>query len=144
MPKNVILDSGFWFALYDERDEHHNAAQDFAKFLHIHSLLIPWPSLYETLNTRFVRRQKWLISFSSLLKGNNIKRLPDVKYREQCLESLLNPLPQKRIFSLVDLIIRGIIQDMSIRIDSVATFNIKDFADVCKKRRVEILMVDYL
>ena len=56
MSKNLLLDSGFWYALYDVRDPFHERANTFATYLDFYTLVIPWPSLYETLNTRFVRR----------------------------------------------------------------------------------------
>ena len=60
VPKNLLLDSGFWYALYDVRDPFHEQADAFAKYLDFYTLVIPWPSLYETLNTRFVRHPEWL------------------------------------------------------------------------------------
>ena len=60
MPKNLLLDSGFWYAFYDARDQYHEEATHFTEYLEFYNLLIPWPSLYETLDTRFVRHPEWL------------------------------------------------------------------------------------
>ncbi|AEB09204.1 hypothetical protein Desac_1347 [Desulfobacca acetoxidans DSM 11109] len=41
MAKNLLLDSGFWFALYDSRDRYHDEAQILADLLDFHNLVIP-------------------------------------------------------------------------------------------------------
>jgi len=41
--------------------------------------------------------------------------------------------------SLCDVLIRLLIEDVNLRIDALLTFNEKDFVDVCRKRRGEIL-----
>ena len=58
MAKNLLLDTGFWYALYEVRDSHHEDAQILADLLDLHNLVLPWPCLYETLNTRFVKRRE--------------------------------------------------------------------------------------
>ena len=56
---NVIVDTGFWFGYCTPKDEHHQKALDiFSYLLKIDSdlsFIIPYPSLYETLNTKFLR-----------------------------------------------------------------------------------------
>ncbi len=62
MAKYVLLDTGFWYAFYDARDIYHKEATDLVEYVMFHRLIIPWPCLYENLNTRFVRRVEWLKS----------------------------------------------------------------------------------
>ena len=64
MAKRVIIDSGFWYALYDTRDQYSQVVRPFAEQLKFYRLVIPWPSLYETLNTRFIRHPTWLNRFN--------------------------------------------------------------------------------
>lgn len=33
VPKNLLLDSGFWYALYDATDPHHEEADHFTEYL---------------------------------------------------------------------------------------------------------------
>lgn len=53
---NVLVDTGFWFALYDEKDQYHNKALKVMDRLINSRFLIPFPTLYETLNTSFVKK----------------------------------------------------------------------------------------
>ena len=54
---NVLIDTGFWYAYYDGSDEHHQEAQRVMGLLEKHRILIPFPSLYETIDTRFCKRK---------------------------------------------------------------------------------------
>lgn len=40
---------------------------------------------------------------------------------------------------MVDNVIRGILDDTSVRVDTLLTFNIEDFNDICVKKRIEII-----
>ena len=40
---------------------------------------------------------------------------------------------------MVDNVIRGILDDTSIKVDALLTFNIEDFSDICAKKRIEII-----
>jgi len=139
VPKNLMIDSGFWYALYDSRDQYHEKAIDFIEYLEFHNLLIPWPSLYETLNTRFVRNPEWLRAFERYLHRPDTVRLPDEAYREEALHSVLRIVRGWRSISLVDMVIRSIIEDPNIKIDAMITFNQDDFIDICSTRNIEII-----
>ena len=54
--ESVLVDSGFFFALYNQRDSNHAEAIEKAEWLSDLAVVIPWPILYETVNTRFARR----------------------------------------------------------------------------------------
>ena len=138
MAKNIILDSGYWFALYDQRDTYHAEATLFLDYLTPHRLVIPWPSLYETLNTRFVRRIDWLTSFEKLLNSQYSIQVPDESYRSTAITSVFLQNKGHRKYSLVDLVIREILLDVAIKIDAIVTFNVPDFEDICWKRGIEI------
>jgi hypothetical protein len=139
VPKNLLLDSGFWYALYDARDQYHEEATQFTEYLEFYNLLIPWPSLYETLNTRFVRHPEWLRAFEHYLHRPDIVRLPDEGYRDTALNSVLSIGRGWRSISLVDMVIRSMIADPNIKIDVMITFNQDDFTDVCLTRNIEII-----
>ena len=139
VPKNLLLDSGFWYALYDVRDPFHEQANAFAKYLDFYTLVIPWPSLYETLNTRFVRRPEWLRPFEQYVHRSSSVRLPDELYRAIALDSVLRIVRGWRSISLVDMVIRLMLADPNIKIDVMVTFNQNDFADICATRQINII-----
>lgn len=137
MAKNIIADSGFWFALFNERDEYHEEAIILEEDIRVHRILVPWPTLYETLNTRFIRRKHDVIRIRSFLEKPSTILLEDSFYREASLQFILNS--QTGSYSLVDLIIRSMIEDASISIDALISFNPGDFYDVCDTRSIEML-----
>jgi len=141
MAKNLLLDSGFWFALYDSRDRYHDEAQILADLLDFHNLVIPWPSLYETLNTRFVRRQIWLDRFRDYLTRAITVFLADEPYRQNALDSLLGMNFTGRFLSLVDTVLRLAIDHPYIHIDAIITFNPIDFHEICAAKGVEMITI---
>jgi hypothetical protein len=67
--KSVIVDTGFWNALFERRDrERFDIAQVKAGYIESLIVLIPWPILYETVNTRFLKNQNSALAFERLLK----------------------------------------------------------------------------
>lgn len=138
MAKNIILDSGYWFAFYEEKDQYHEKALLISEYLQPHTIVIPWPSLYEILNTQFVKRTHWLLSFETILKSKNTVQLTDDKYKHTAITSIFLQSKRPKKFSLVDLIIREILLDIEINIHALVTFNVADFEDICWKRNIEI------
>lgn len=138
MARYILCDAGFWFALFDRRDQHHAMAQRMAPRVLPHNPLLPWPMLYEVLNTRFLRRPEWVRAFGTLLRRRGVHRLGDESYREAALESLLAS-PPRRWLSLVDTVLTAIIEDARVRVDALVTLNPADFARVCHARHVELL-----
>lgn len=66
---NVLVDTGFWFALYDEKDQYHNKALKVMDRLINSRFLIPFPTLYETLNTSFVKKKEFTCISSAYFAG---------------------------------------------------------------------------
>ncbi len=141
--RTVYVDSGFLIALYDETDEHHSSAKDyFVKYFDAipNKLVVPWPIFFETISTRMAKNQKRISMLEKDLKKlkeqQRIEFLNDVDYREKALEECFKETQKScnyRSLSLVDRVIRYMLSDVSLRIDYFITFNVKDFADVCKK-----------
>jgi len=101
-------------------------------------VLLPWPILYETLRTRFVKHSSWTAAFSRRIRGQQYQLVDDREYRELALEQCLESAARSaRQLSLVDMVIRSMIDDPHMRVDYLATYNTKDFSDVCAKRHVE-------
>jgi predicted nucleic acid-binding protein len=136
--KMVIIDTGFWIALYNARDQHHAEAETKADLLETSTILIPWPSLYETFNSRFAKNTLAAKRFEQILRRAHVVRLPDEPYRESALEVAIAS-KATRSFALVDVVIRLILDDINVRKHGLLTFNHKDFADLCRKHQLELL-----
>jgi predicted nucleic acid-binding protein len=136
--KTVLTDSGFWYALYDPRDPYHAQAEEREDLLQSCNLLLPWPCLYETFNTRFAKNKDAVRGFEALLRQPHVIRLPDEPYREEALEAVI-ATAASRSMALVDMVIRLILDDINVRKHGLLTFNQKDFSDLCRKHQIEML-----
>jgi len=135
VPKTVFVDTGFWLALFDKRDQHHPQALANENRLRSLRVALPWPCLYETLKTRFVRNPIWVRQFESFVKRADM--LDDAKYRQAAYDQILREV-ERRPISLVDRVIRSILEDVSTKIDVLLTFNHRDFADICRTNQIEL------
>jgi predicted nucleic acid-binding protein len=115
--RNLIVDTGYWFPLFDPRDGEHRMAE--AKAHHIDTLRVvfPWPTLYETLGTRFVKNKSGMDKFERSLRRPTVQFIDDGPYRDDALEATLREARLgRRAISLCDMLIRLIIQDTNVRI----------------------------
>ena len=140
MSKNILIDTCYWIALFRKNDTYHTDALVINECLSEHKVIIPWPSLYEYLNTEFLDNPYVFTKFKKIILLSNVIRLPDNEYRENALSTFFGSNNLNRRLSLVDLIIREMIADDKIKIHNLVTFNPKDFIDVCQKRNVEIFV----
>lgn len=137
---SVLIDTGIWIALFDSRDPYHDKMEQMIEYLELCQWLIPYPTLYETLNTRLTRKRHVMQRFKIYLKRPNIVLLNDQAYREDALTLCFSStLKNYRPLSLVDCLIRLMLEDVNVKIDALATFNQIDFADVCRSRQIEII-----
>jgi predicted nucleic acid-binding protein len=138
--EHILVDTGFWIAAFDSRDNHYTQAQKKIELLELFEVVLPWPTLYETLRTRLVRNPIALQRFETFLKNPRVSFLDDTPLRDSALEiAIESSLRSKRPLSMVDCMIRLAIEDENINIDYLATFNIADFIDICARYSVEIL-----
>lgn len=139
MQKNIIIDSGFWIALYNQRDQYHKNANEIIQFINNHNILIPWPCLYETINTRLAKRKEYMNAFETFISKTNVNLINDEEYKDKAIKLTFEYSKiGRRTFSLVDVILREILSDDSYKIDYLITFNVGDFIDICNKRKIEI------
>lgn len=138
-PKNILTDTGFWIAYFEERDEYHKIAQELSSVIFDYNIIIPFPSVYEFLNTRFSRRSKQVNELELLFHKLNIVYVYDDAYRTELIQKFIRINKGKRTISAVDMVINQILEDVNIKIDCIVTFNEKDFFHSCKKRNIEIL-----
>lgn len=136
----ILVDSGFFFALFDQRDSHHAAAIEMEEWIERFPVVIPWPILYETINTRFVRRPLTIMRFETIIRRPDTELLDDSRYRHDAYEETLEQV--KRGYgarSLVDSVLCAVLADTNVRISAMLTFNQRDFASLCASRKIEIL-----
>jgi predicted nucleic acid-binding protein len=137
---NILIDTGFWYALYNRRDSLYGKANEIYEYLSLGKVLVPYPSLYETINTRFAKDTQGLNDFKLLLERDNFELLDDNDYKTDALELTFNSaLDLKRPFSLVDMIIRQMLSDEKLRVNYLISFNPGDFIDICGRRNITIL-----
>lgn len=128
MSHNILVDTGIWFAMFDPKDGHRGKIDEIKNVMEPANILIPWPSLYETLNTSFVKKcnEKFKKFLQSCRKNNPnaITYIDDSKYRgsgfEQCFKQCFK---KERPMSLVDIIIRSMLVDTNLRIHGLATID---------------------
>lgn len=141
----VLVDTGVWYALLDPKDrpELREQLDILGAQLQKNTVVIPWPITYETLRSKFVKNRLALEGFERVLKAPNSRFLDDSPYRDAALEhSLESSLKRGRPLSLVDCMLRVMMDDSDTRIDYLATFNVRDFHDVCTRRKISLLPGD--
>jgi predicted nucleic acid-binding protein len=135
----ALVDISFWIALFDPSDEKHADANRNGDLIELFTVVIPWPIVYETLYTRFVRRPDWVVRLDERLKKPNTVFIDDRDYREEAYSLAVEHSTRlRRPISMVDMLCRLLIADPQIRIDYLLTFNPKDFHDLCRRHRVEM------
>lgn len=136
----LLVDSGFFIALFNPRDQHHSDACEKQDWLETLSVVVPWPILYETINTRFVRRPATIVRFESILRAHDTVLLDDSPYRLDAYEDVLAQAKVRRdAKSLVDAVLCAILADTNVRIDAMLTFNIVDFDRICREQGIDLL-----
>jgi predicted nucleic acid-binding protein len=122
---NILVDTGFWIALFDPHDDPKNCieAERIAKMIEQENLVIPFPTLYEFVNSKFSRKES-VTEFENLLNRPTINLLSDVEYKENAISNFF----EKHRYtysdlSLVDEILKLILHDKNIQIDYIVTFD---------------------
>lgn len=145
---NVVVDSCFWFSLLKNRDsDYHNEAVKIYEMLNEIGVyfIIPYPSLYETINTRLMKeghREKARWFFTQLISNNHFVIAIDDVYRNAAFQSTISEQNDRGI-SFVDNIIREMLMDKASQIKALLTFNSKDFADLCYSNEIELINESY-
>lgn len=147
---NILIDTGFWYSYLGTRQDslQGKAIELYDIFIsgNVNNIIIPFPVLYETINTKLLKdkNQKaadWFLK--KLVSDPKFIRLPDKDYRETAFNSTIGTT-RKRGISLVDNILRAMLADGLLKIDALITFNTGDFSDVCKKQRIQLIDQFYI
>ena len=139
--KRLIFDSCYWFALFNEKDQYHHLANQMADTFNSPSIkiLIPFPSMYETLNTAFVDNKSRLKRLSEILSNHEkVEYIFDDEYKDNAYRNTIGQENGSKV-SLVDSIILEMLEDQNLAIDGVVTFNSRDFAEPCRILQKEMI-----
>jgi predicted nucleic acid-binding protein len=138
---SVLVDTGVWYALSDPTDRiaSEEVVDALQARIEVHTVVVPWPIAYETLRTSFVRKRLALERFEQTLKSPRVILIDDSPYRDHALAlSIGSSLRGRRPLSMVDCLMRILLDDINVKIRYLATFNARDFVDVCTRRRIEL------
>jgi predicted nucleic acid-binding protein len=140
MAKIVLTDTCFWLGLIDPTDQYHDVANDVAELIEGYQIIFPWPCLYETISTHLSKRRERLLVLEKFIKKPDIVLFEDSNYKANALEEVfrLNSF-FGYTYSLTDSIIREMLKDVDIKVNYLATFNDKDFIDICQLRQIDII-----
>lgn len=141
--KNVLIDSCFWFALLGTRHDEYKPAAEliFERLERLECIIIvPFPSLYETVNTKLLKDKHkhaadWFLN--QLNTNPRYIKVIDDHYREAAF--IATTANRKRGISLVDNILRVMLSDATLKIDTLITFNSEDFSDACTRYGIELI-----
>lgn len=139
--QTILVDTCVWYAIFDPHDRKKERDDMIAlgELLEHERVVVPWPVTYETMGTRFTGNRIALEAFERLLKRPTIHIISDDKYRDEAVDECFeSSLRQKRNLSLTDCLLRSVLRDPDLRIRHFATFNQKDFIDVCAPKGIEI------
>jgi len=149
--KALLTDPGYLIALYGPGDDRRYVEKARESFRIIFEqsqnvLLLTWPVLYETLNTKLSKRtdvvERIENEWRKLRARNQLLFIDDQPFREISLSEWQNEIRRSghyRPLSLVDRVLRNVILSSSLKIEALLTFNVPDFADICGKRNIGII-----
>ncbi|RLD55989.1 MAG: hypothetical protein DRJ05_12040 [Bacteroidetes bacterium] len=144
MNKHFLIDTGFWIALFFQEDDYHAEASYIYDKIKNGKLIIPWPTLYETLRTKFVKSPNKLKQLQKIFGYNNTFKLSDDKFKESALENSFNDnIKYNHNKSLVDSLLLEILKDTNIKVDYLISFDKRaKFEIICNKRRIFLINQD--
>lgn len=140
---NVIVDTGFWYSFLGTREQERHMVADkvFRRLEELEAnFLIPFPTLYEAINTKLLKsknrtKANWFLR--QLQSNPRFIKVPDDEYKDDAYQLTVSE-NNHRGYSLVDMIIRVMMEDDRLKIDSLLTLNIEDFIDVASRRGISI------
>lgn len=136
----ALVDTGFLYALFDAKDCYSRRAKELEPLLEDLQIILPWPCLYETLKTSFVKKKVAVQQFDSFVKGPRVTYADDDKYKNDAYQMTLEyGKLGKRPISLTDMVVRLMLDDVNIKKHCIITFNAPDFLDICRKRQIEVI-----
>lgn len=143
MPPNsvrgLVGDTGFWIEAFDPACEHHGRAAALLENLRDKPIIMPWPIMYEVLRTRTVRNPVMVAAFDRVIRQPKVMRVDDGEFRSSSLDAtILSAVSGRRRISLVDMVVRAVLESRRFRVSTLLTFNPGDFFDVCTRQGIAL------
>lgn len=136
----VITDTCYWLGLVDQTDQHHEKSIKIYNVIKNDLIIFPFPCFYEIIRDKFLKDKRRLTTLENILKSSNVKYISDTDYIDDALIKVYELNKRKGdSYSIADVVLREMLSDDTLRIDSFVTYNVKDFYDVCGKRKIEIV-----
>lgn len=124
--KTLIVDTGYWIELFNPslNPQNQEIIELISDVIHEYQVLIPFPSLYELLNSKFSRNPNTRNFKDELSKARYIK-IDDAEYKDRALNNFLdkNQYVQSEDISFVDEVIKEMIDDVNLKTDFIITFD---------------------
>lgn len=121
----ILVDTCFWIALYnpEKHADKIESVEIISELIEGHEIVIPFPSLYEFLNSKFSRKNDALHFQKSISRTNYVK-LDDKEFKEKALDNFFEKaINEYNDVSLVDEIIKEIIDSREFKIDFLISFD---------------------
>jgi predicted nucleic acid-binding protein len=147
---DYCIDSGILIALYsrrDQQDRREKAREYIGQFQNrANKMVLPWPIMYEVVGTAIAMNRAGMEMFARQLRdlrqSGQLIQVDDSPYREKALEECFAETARTngyRGISLVDRVLRMMLNDKKYRFSGLITFNERDFVDVCRLRSIRLL-----
>lgn len=124
--KTLIVDTGYWIELFNPsiNPQNQEIIELISDVIHEYQVLIPFPTLYELLNSKFSRNHNTRNFKDELSKVRYIK-IDDAEYKDRALNNFLekNQYAQSEDISFVDEVIKEMIDDVNLKTDFIITFD---------------------
>ncbi|MFN7776880.1 hypothetical protein [Flavobacterium sp.] len=133
--KTILLDTGYWIALFssDKELEKQDTVEYVTKLIdeNNYKVIIPFPTLYEFLNSKLSRKVKQKFNLETELSKQKYEKIYDNDYRDKALKKFIYQYSfTNSDISLVDEVIKEMIEDKNLKTDIIVTFDesLKNFA----------------
>lgn len=141
--KTILLDTGYWIALFspEKEKENQDVVEHVSKLIdeNNYTVIVPFPTLYEFLNSKLSRKGRQKFNLEAELSKQKYEKVYDEKYRKKALENFFKQFSFVNYdISLVDEIIKEMIEDTTLKTDIIVTFDngLKNYA---RSMNVEVI-----
>jgi predicted nucleic acid-binding protein len=141
--KTILLDTGYWIALFSSENE--KEKQDVVEYVselideNNYTVIIPFPTLYEFLNSKLSRKGRQKFNLETELSKQKYEKIYDNDYREKALKNFITQFSFVNTdISLVDEIIKEMIDDRNLKTDIIVTFD-KGLKNYARAMNVEVI-----
>lgn len=136
----ILCDSGFWISLYFPHKDPRatEEATVLAELIEGSIICIPWPTMYEFLNSK-LSKTGGMLEFEKVVTNIKNKLISDSNYKKNALINLMkaNKYTPNEV-SLVDEVLKLIIDDTTYRFDYFISVD-EDLKNYARSRGISVL-----